>query len=217
MSEKYKFTDLTGQRFGRLTVLKLIPMEERTWSNKEKAYECLCDCGNKTIVRQRNLLSTSMTRSCGCLRKIEAFKKTNSIKDLPEEWLYSFKDFEKFLLIHRLLRSNDISMIGLSKEKYMDYMNYFYYQSQFNKVYNFWKKEEKLNTFYDWAKPSLDHIIPKSKGGNNEKENLQFITTFENLAKRDMTMKEWNNFKIKTNTHSQYFIEEIMKGGDANE
>ena len=63
----------------------------------------------------------------------------------------------------------------------------------------------------------IDHIIPKSRGGNNEKENLQFLTTFENLTKRDMTMEEWNNFKIKTNTHSQYFIEEIMKGGDANE
>ena len=32
-----------------------------------------------------------------------------------------------------------------------------------------------------------------------------------------MTMEEWNNFKIKTNTHSNYFIEEIIKGGDVNE
>jgi len=215
MSE-YKYTDLTGQRFGRLTVIRLIPIEERTWANREKAYECLCDCGNKTIVRQRNLLSTRMTRSCGCLRKVDAFIKTNGVKGLTEEWILKFKDFDKFLIIHRLLRTN-ISMLDIPKEKYMDYMEYFYYQNQFNKVFNFWKKEEKLNTFYDWAKPSLDHIIPKSKGGNNEKENLQFITTFENLAKRDMTMKEWNDFKIKTNTHSQYFIEEIMKGGDANE
>lgn len=215
MSE-YKYTDLTGQRFGRLTVLRLIPKEERTWSNKEKAYECLCDCGNKCIVRQRSLLTARMTRSCGCLRNIDGFIKTNGIKGLTEEWLFTFEDFDKFLLIHRLLRTN-INMLSINKEKYMDYMNYFYYQNQFNKVYNFWKKEEKLNTFYDWAKPSIDHIIPKSKGGNSEKENLQFLTTFENLAKRDMTMEEWNNFKIRTNTHSQYFIEEIMEGGDANE
>ena len=65
MSEKYTYTDLTGQRFGRLLVLRLLPIEERSWKNKEKAYECLCDCGNKCIVRQRNLLSTRMTRSCG--------------------------------------------------------------------------------------------------------------------------------------------------------
>lgn len=30
-------------------------------------------------------------------------------------------------------------------------------------------------------------------------------------------MEEWNNFKTKTNTHSNYFIEEILKGGDVNE
>lgn len=30
-------------------------------------------------------------------------------------------------------------------------------------------------------------------------------------------MEEWNNFKIRTNTHSSYFIEEIIKGGDVNE
>lgn len=216
MSEKYTYTDLTGQRFGRLLVLRLLPIEERSWKNKEKAYECLCDCGNKCIVRQRNLLSTRMTRSCGCLRKIDAFIKTNGIKDLTEEWLLNFKEFDKFLFLHRIMRAN-IQIVSFSKEKYIEYIEYFYYQNQFNKVYDFWKKEEKLNTFYDWAKPSLDHIIPKSKNGNNDKENLQFLTTFENLSKRDMSMEEWNNFKIKTNTHSKYFIEEIMKGGDANE
>ena len=66
-------------------------------------------------------------------------------------------------------------------------------------------------TFYDWAKPSLDHIIPSSKGGSNTLDNFQFLTTFENLAKRDMTMDEWKNFKQKTNTTSDYFIENIMK------
>jgi len=59
--------------------------------------------------------------------------------------------------------------------------------------------------------------MPKSRGGTNELNNLQFLTLFENLNKRDMTMEEWNNFKKETNTHSNYFIEEIMKGGDVNE
>lgn len=43
--------DITGQRFGRLTAIKLIPREERTWSNKERAWLCKCDCGNECIVR----------------------------------------------------------------------------------------------------------------------------------------------------------------------
>ena len=58
---------------------------------------------------------------------------------------------------------------------------------------------------------TLDHIIPKSRGGTNELNNLQILTVFENLAKRDMTQEEWNNFKKETKTHSDYFIENFVK------
>lgn len=60
------------------------------------------------------------------------------------------------------------------------------------------------------AKPSLDHKIPKSKGGTNTLDNLQFLTVFENLSKRDFTQEEWQQFKKNTNTHSEYYIEEIL-------
>lgn len=52
----YRFVDRTGQRFGRLVVLGFLG--DRKWF-------CQCDCGNTSIVKSTNLVS-SHTRSCGC-------------------------------------------------------------------------------------------------------------------------------------------------------
>ena len=202
--------DITGQRFGRLVAVELIPKEERTWSNKERAWRCKCDCGNEVIVRQRNLRGARMTQSCGCVRKMEAFLATNGVKGLDREYLEGFDDFDKFLFLHKAIRAT-IGIELMSLEDYKDYIEYFYYNFQFNAVYDFWKKQERTNTFYDWAKPSLDHIIPRSRGGRHDKENLHFLTVFENLSKRDMTLEVWAEFKKMTNTTSDYFIENIME------
>jgi len=51
---------LTGQRFGRLVVIK--QAESR---DKNSAWLCRCDCGKYTVVRAPNLKSGG-TRSCGC-------------------------------------------------------------------------------------------------------------------------------------------------------
>ena len=60
-------------------------------------------------------------------------------------------------------------------------------------MFTYHEEKEKSETFYDLYKPSLDHIIPKSKGGSNTIDNFQFLTLYENLAKRDMTQTEWEN------------------------
>ena len=190
--------DLTNQRIGRLTVLSLVPIDKRKNTGRRREWYCQCDCGNITQVEQRLLTCTRYTKSCGCLRKIDAFLATNSVKTLTEEYLCSFDDFDKFLFIHRSI-TRTINLTNIDVNKYADYIEYFYYQSQFNQLYNFWQKQPRSSTFYDLAKPSIDHIIPKSRGGTNELNNLQFLTLFENLNKRDMTMEEWNIFKRETN------------------
>lgn len=58
--------DLTGQRFGKLVVLKEAPSQKRKdKKGRKKMWECICDCGNKTITLQE-LLVSGKTRSCGC-------------------------------------------------------------------------------------------------------------------------------------------------------
>jgi len=66
-----KFIDLTGKRFGRLVIIQRV--DNNKWRNIR--WLCLCDCGNKKIVRIDHLKSGA-TKSCGCLR-IEATKNRN--------------------------------------------------------------------------------------------------------------------------------------------
>ena len=60
-----KRTDLTGQRFGRLVVLKYI---SRSKENRYGKWMCKCDCGNVTFVTACHL-NDGHTSSCGCYRR----------------------------------------------------------------------------------------------------------------------------------------------------
>lgn len=56
--------DRTGQRFGRLLVLREVGRDNQ----RSVTWLCLCDCGNETVVESRNLGSGN-TKSCGCYKK----------------------------------------------------------------------------------------------------------------------------------------------------
>ena len=55
-----KFNDLTGQRFGMLTVI-----ERAENKSGRTAWKCKCDCGNISIALASNLVR-GFTKSCGC-------------------------------------------------------------------------------------------------------------------------------------------------------
>lgn len=55
--------DLTGKRFGRLTV---IGIDDR--GDRKTYYNCQCDCGNVKSVRSDSLIAGAI-RSCGCMKK----------------------------------------------------------------------------------------------------------------------------------------------------
>lgn len=56
--------NLAGRRFGRLTVITLMPESPCSHS---RFWRCLCDCGRHVVVTTTNL-SSGNTKSCGCLR-----------------------------------------------------------------------------------------------------------------------------------------------------
>ena len=63
--------DLTGQRFGKLTVLS-----RDLKYKKENKWICQCECGNITSVYSVNLIN-NRTKSCGCLNKEKKKDITN--------------------------------------------------------------------------------------------------------------------------------------------
>ena len=62
--------DLTGRRFGRLTVVSTAGVDEAG----RVLWRCRCDCGSEKVLRSNNLQRS--TRSCGCLR-VETPSKHN--------------------------------------------------------------------------------------------------------------------------------------------
>lgn len=62
--------DLTGQTFGRLTVLKKAEPQNSPCGSKQTWWLCECNCEehNKLLVTTAHL-TTGHTKSCGCLRK----------------------------------------------------------------------------------------------------------------------------------------------------
>ena len=79
-----KIKDITGQRFGKLTVIEMT--NERR--NRQIVWKCQCDCGNITYVTGGSLRS-GHTSSCGCTH----YQK--KAEDL------SGKKFGKLTVLHR--------------------------------------------------------------------------------------------------------------------
>lgn len=59
-----KFVDLTGKKFGRLTVIKRLPNDK--WGHSR--FLCQCECGNTKETTGDNLIR-GICQSCGCIQK----------------------------------------------------------------------------------------------------------------------------------------------------
>lgn len=88
-----KARDLTGQRFGMLTVLYRMP-NRQVGKRSRVVWHCRCDCGKETDVLAL-LLFEGLVKSCGCLsvshaeRLMEDYLNAHDICFQPQ---YYFKD-----------------------------------------------------------------------------------------------------------------------------
>ena len=67
--------DITGMRFGRLTVIRKTNIKsKRASDNGAYLWECRCDCGNICYYSRYALITPHGVRSCGCLYEDSRYK-----------------------------------------------------------------------------------------------------------------------------------------------
>ena len=103
--------------------------------------------------------------------------------DITLEWVLQFEDIDKLMFLNEKTRQAGRGYQAQSTEQYVEFVEHFYYDEQFNKHYERWKTTGSRED-----KPSLDHITPRSMGGSDDISNLAFVSWFENRAKNDLDL-----------------------------
>lgn len=165
-----KLIDLTGQKYGRLTVIKRA--EEKCKQGESSKWVCQCDCGNIIIVKS-NRLRTGNTKSCGCY-KIETCSKNGKANRKRR------KKFNVFITqgeITKIYDDKDNECIIDTED--IDKVKQHYWSKDVN---GYWISSEnvdgirtiyRLHTYLLETNP-VDHI-DRNKS-NNSKQNLRPTT-----------------------------------------
>ena len=115
--------------------------------------------------------------------------------DVSSDWLRQFEDLEKLKFLNGCV-SKRTDRFSVTTKWYQSFILKFYSDYQFEKIYRKW-----VNTGDKYLRPTIDHINPRSKGGGNDLDNLQFLTWFENRAKDNMSQIAWNKLKENINEY----------------
>lgn len=101
-----RVVDLTGQRFGKLTVIAAGRYDDGiTW-------DCKCDCGQVINVRESNSLNSGNVRSCGCIRKDLAIARFRAHEIAGQ--LFSCSELAEMAGVSTSTMSRRIRALGLT-------------------------------------------------------------------------------------------------------
>lgn len=178
----YKINDLTGKRYGRLTVIRFEDMDKHS----DSRWLCKCDCGNEKIVKGKCLKSGD-TKSCGCA-KLERVKTMSTKHGLGKTRLHTiWLDMKS-----RCLNSRS--------------SNYERYGGREIKICEEWAND--FVSFYNWSilngykeDLSIDRI---NNNGNYEPFNCRWATIEEQANNKRSSC--WIEYKGERKTIAQWSV-----------
>lgn len=190
-----KFNDLTGKKFGRLTVIKKMPNN----ANNKVVWLCKCDCGNETIVIGSRLY-TGKTKSCGCLTR-ESTIERNTRHGYGHSKLYNAR-----------LRMIDRCTNPKNKD-------FSYYGGRGINVCKEWLDKEKgVVAFCEWAKSNgyeegltLDRI---DVNGDYSPDNCRWVTMAVQGNNRRARQNKTGFPGVAQNPWSGRYVATIRVGGE---
>lgn len=155
---QFKKSDLTGQRFGRLTVIKQVGKKDGRY-----IWECRCDCGNTCNVESSVLVSKKKT-SCGCY-KIELIKERRKLafkahldKNIIDNTNVSIINREK------PIKSNKSGVTGVSWDASRNkWVAQIWFQNKYRNLGRFDKKEDAIRARKE-AEENLHKKFLETKG-----------------------------------------------------
>lgn len=204
-----KLVDMTGQRFGRLTVIGIGGRTKEPSGRSRPLWKCICDCGNEVLVLRDNLIH-GRTQSCGCFhleQKYKAHKK------------YNIYEFDGDICKGKLSNSDEYFIIDTSK--YDLIKNFCWLKSKNGYVISRDGNTKKLTYLHRLIlnnapnNMDIDHINRNKL--DNRLENLRICTHAENMQnceKNSFELTEAGVRFIERNTLHPWIATICYKGNN---
>ena len=203
-----RIIDITGQRFGKLTVVKLVGTDKRGATK----WLCKCDCGNEIVAYKTNLMKPNHTTSCGC-HKREIGKKIKTTHNFSKTRIYKIwagiknRCYDFNSNVYYLYGKRGITVC---KEWLNDFMAFYNWSMQ--NGYNDNLTIDRIDSNGNYEPNNCRWATAKEQSNNTSKNRVYFIDGVRYTTKQIAEKHNINYGTFISRIYRGWTIEEAING-----